>query len=76
MATLAAQGLHSVIDNRSDGEADDQPTDAVREAALRQIGLDHRTSRSLVRGWRGWPVPNCETAATLRPNADAPCPEW
>ena len=42
VATLAARGFHSIINNRPDGEADDQPSSAAMEAAARHAGLDYR----------------------------------
>lgn len=42
VAAIAAQGFRSVINNRPDGEADDQPATAAIEAAARQAGLDYR----------------------------------
>jgi sulfide:quinone oxidoreductase len=42
LATLAARGFHSVINNRPDGESPDQPANAVLEAAARQAGLAYR----------------------------------
>ena len=42
MATLAAQGFRSIINNRPDGEADDQPSSSVMEAAVRRAALEYR----------------------------------
>lgn len=42
LATLAAQGFRSVINNRPDGEGADQPASAELEAAARQVGLAYR----------------------------------
>jgi uncharacterized protein (TIGR01244 family) len=42
IATLAAQGFRSVINNRPDGEVEGQPTSAALEAAARQAGLAYR----------------------------------
>ena len=42
VAAAAAQGYHSLINNRPDGEADQQPAGAAIEAAARQAGLDYR----------------------------------
>lgn len=42
LATLAAQGFRSVINNRPDGEADDQPASAVLAAAAARAGLAYR----------------------------------
>ncbi len=42
IATLAAQGFRSVINNRPDGEADEQPTSESLQAAARAAGLDYR----------------------------------
>ncbi|OOG48638.1 TIGR01244 family sulfur transferase [Rhodanobacter sp. C01] len=42
IATLAAQGFRSVINNRPDGEAAAQPASALLETAARQAGLVYR----------------------------------
>lgn len=42
LATLAAQGFRSVINNRPDGEADDQPADAMLADAAARAGLAYR----------------------------------
>lgn len=42
IATLAAQGFRSVINNRPDGEAEGQPASTWLEAAARQAGLVYR----------------------------------
>ena len=42
IATLAAQGFRSVINNRPDGEAAGQPASAWLEAAARKAGLVYR----------------------------------
>ncbi len=42
MGALAAAGYRSVINNRPDGEAEDQPASAAIEAAARAVGLDYR----------------------------------
>jgi len=42
IATLAARGFRSVINNRPDGEAEGQPASALLEAAARQAGLAYR----------------------------------
>ncbi len=42
LGTLAAQGFQAVINNRPDGEADDQPTSAALAAAAARVGLDYR----------------------------------
>lgn len=42
LAALAAQGFRSIINNRPDGEADDQPAHADLQAAARHAGLDYR----------------------------------
>ena len=39
VASLAAQGIKSLICNRPDGEANDQPTESEVEAAAREVGL-------------------------------------
>jgi sulfide:quinone oxidoreductase len=40
--TLAALGDKAVVNNRPDGEGDDQPASAVLEAAARRHGLAYR----------------------------------
>jgi sulfide:quinone oxidoreductase len=42
LAEAAAAGIRSVINNRPDGEAPDQPPAAEMEAAARALGLDYR----------------------------------
>jgi sulfide:quinone oxidoreductase len=42
LGTLAAQGFKAVINNRPDGEAADQPSSAVLEAAAKRHGLAYR----------------------------------
>lgn len=42
LAALAAQGFRSVINNRPDGEAGDQPASAVLAAAAARAGLAYR----------------------------------
>lgn len=42
IATLAAQGFRSVINNRPDGEAEGQPASALLEAVARHAGLVYR----------------------------------
>lgn len=39
---LAAQGFRAVINNRPDGEAEDQPASAQLAAAARRVGLAYR----------------------------------
>ncbi len=39
---IASMGFHAIINNRPDGEAEDQPTAAVMEAAARRHGLEYR----------------------------------
>lgn len=39
---LSAQGFRSVINNRPDGEGDDQPTSAALETAAHKAGLAYR----------------------------------
>lgn len=51
--TLAERGLRSVINNRPDHEATDQPTNAVLEARARSLGL----------GWRYAPIRTREPSA-------------
>lgn len=41
MAEAAARGFKRVINNRPDGEAPDQPSNAEMEAAARAAGLDY-----------------------------------
>ena len=42
LGTLAAQGFRAVINNRPDGEAEDQPASATLAAAAERVGLDYR----------------------------------
>jgi sulfide:quinone oxidoreductase len=42
LGILAAQGFRSVVDNRPDGEAEDQPPSAVLAAAAERVGLAYR----------------------------------
>lgn len=42
MAALKAQGFTTIINNRPDGEAPDQPAASEIEAAARAAGLDYR----------------------------------
>lgn len=42
LAALAAEGFHSVINNRPDGESADQPASAVLAAAAARAGLVYR----------------------------------
>ena len=42
MATIAAQGFRSIVNNRPDDEAPGQPANAELEAAARQAGLEWR----------------------------------
>src|SRR5690606_20330160 len=42
IATLAAQGFRAIINNRPDGEADDQPASAAIAAAAAAHGLAYR----------------------------------
>lgn len=42
VAALAAQGFRSIINNRPDGEAADQPASATMAAAAKQAGLEYR----------------------------------
>jgi sulfide:quinone oxidoreductase len=42
IATLAARGFRSIINNRPDGEVDGQPASASLEVAARQAGLAYR----------------------------------
>ena len=41
VAEAARQGFRTIINNRPDGEAPDQPTSAEMEAAARAAGLDY-----------------------------------
>jgi uncharacterized protein (TIGR01244 family) len=41
VAAAAAEGVTLVINNRPDGEAPDQPTGAVIDAAAKRAGLDY-----------------------------------
>ena len=42
IAELATQGVRSIINNRPDGEADDQPSSAELQAAAQQAGLAYQ----------------------------------
>jgi sulfide:quinone oxidoreductase len=42
LGALAAQGFRAVINNRPDGEAEDQPASATLAAAAERVGLDYR----------------------------------
>ncbi|WP_338446667.1 TIGR01244 family sulfur transferase [Pelagerythrobacter marensis] len=42
IAAAKAAGITLVVNNRPDGEADDQPSGAEIEAAAREAGLDYR----------------------------------
>ena len=42
LGIVAAQGFRSLINNRPDNEADDQPTDDVLRAAAERLGLAYR----------------------------------
>jgi sulfide:quinone oxidoreductase len=42
LGTLAAQGFRAVVNNRPDGEAEDQPASAMLAAAAERVGLDYR----------------------------------
>jgi sulfide:quinone oxidoreductase len=42
LGTLAAGGFRAVINNRPDGEAEDQPPSASLAAAAERVGLDYR----------------------------------
>jgi len=42
MPRLAAAGVRSVLNNRPDGESDDQPSSRELEAAAREAGLEYR----------------------------------
>ena len=42
VGVIAAQGFQSIVNNRPDGEADDQPAGAAIEDAARRQGLDYR----------------------------------
>ncbi len=62
IATLAARGFRSIINNRPDHEAPGQPGNAELEAAARQAGL----------GWRHIPVQSGQfTEAQVRSFAEA-----
>ncbi|MGZ8337572.1 MAG: TIGR01244 family sulfur transferase [Allosphingosinicella sp.] len=41
LAGIAASGFRTVVNNRPDGEAPDQPSSDEIEAAARQLGLDY-----------------------------------
>jgi uncharacterized protein (TIGR01244 family) len=47
IATLAAQGFRSIINNRPDGESQGQPSSAALEAATHRAGLAYRYIPSL-----------------------------
>ena len=42
LAAIAAQGFRTIINNRPDGEAIDQPTSAAIEKAAHRLGLTYR----------------------------------
>ena len=42
LAAIAAQGYRTIINNRPDGEAADQPTSAAIENAAHKLGLSYR----------------------------------
>jgi sulfide:quinone oxidoreductase len=42
LGALAAQGFRAVINNRPDGEAEDQPSNASLAAAAHRVGLEYR----------------------------------
>ena len=42
LGALAAQGFRAVINNRPDGEAEDQPSSAALAAAAGRVGLEYR----------------------------------
>lgn len=42
VAALAVKGFRSIINNRPDGESDDQPSSAMIAAAAKQAGLEYR----------------------------------
>jgi sulfide:quinone oxidoreductase len=42
LGALVAQGFRAVVNNRPDGEAEDQPASAALAAAAARIGLDYR----------------------------------
>ena len=42
LGALAAQGFRAVINNRPDGEAEDQPESAALAAAAGRVGLEYR----------------------------------
>ena len=45
LGALAAQGFRAVINNRPDGEAEDQPESAALAAAAGRVGLEYRHVR-------------------------------
>jgi len=42
VAAAAAQGFRAIVNNRPDGEGDDQPAGATLAAAAERLGLDYR----------------------------------
>jgi sulfide:quinone oxidoreductase len=42
LGTLAAQGFRAVINNRPDGEAEDQPASVALADAARRVGREYR----------------------------------
>ena len=41
LAAIAAEGFRTIVNNRPDGEAPDQPTSDALEAEARRLGLDY-----------------------------------
>lgn len=62
VAALAAQGVRSIINNRPDGEEDDQPTGARIESEARRLGMAYRSIPVIQGKW---------TPATVEAFADA-----
>jgi hypothetical protein len=46
LGALAAQGFRAVINDRPDGEAEDQPARTALAAAAQRVGLEYRRARA------------------------------
>ena len=67
LEAAAARGVTLVINNRPDGEAEDQPPGATIEAAARAAGLDYR---AIPIGGGGFSAPQIEAMAAALDEAD------
>jgi len=67
IAEAQAQGVTLVINNRPDGEADDQPAGAEIEAAAREAGLDYT---AIPIGGSGFGEPQVQAMAEALAGAD------